>query len=140
MQYIRPLDFGAGFYVTTLRKQAKIWAEKKTKRYGEIATLNKYGLNLSGLNIKEFKAADESWINFVVLNRNTKEIIKHDYDVIIGEVANDQIFDSIDLYLRNIYTITRLIQELKTKAENNQLCLASLKALNNLTFKGSDFL
>ena len=138
MPYIRPLDFGAGFYVTTLYTQAKIWAERKTKRYSGTSTVNKYDLDLSGLDVKEFKGTDESWINFVVLNRNTKEIIKHDYDIIIGEVANDQIFDSIDLYLRNIYTISRLIEELKIKTENNQLCLATLKALDNITFKSGN--
>ena len=29
----RPLDFGMGFYVTTVREQAIRWAERKSKIY-----------------------------------------------------------------------------------------------------------
>ena len=140
MPYIRPLDFGAGFYITTYYSQAKVWAEKKAKRHGNQAIVNKYRLDLTGLNVKEFKDAGEPWIDFVVLNRKTKENIKHHYDIIIGEVADDQVFDSIQLYIDNIYDKQRLLQELKTKIENNQLCLATQKSLNQLTFEGVEYL
>jgi len=138
MPYTRPLDFGAGFYVTTFYNQAKLWAEKKARRFDGIPTVSKYTLNLDGLIIKEFEIADEEWIDFVVSHRQSKTALKHEYDVIIGEVADDQIFDSIALYVREIYTKERLIQELKTKIKNNQLCLATEKALKNLSFKGAD--
>ena len=90
-RYVRPLDFGAGFYVTTYYNQAKIWAEKRKNRDGKIAVVNRYDLNLACLNIKEFTGTDEAWIDFVILNRNTKKLIRHDFDIIIGEVANDQV-------------------------------------------------
>ena len=140
MPFSRPLDFGAGFYVTTFYHQAKRWAEKKTNRYNGNITVNKYYLNLSGLKVKEFKKPNNAWIDFVVSNRKTNEVLNHNYDVIIGEVANDQVFDSIQLYIDNIYTRSQLINALKTKIENNQLCLATTKALENLTFKGADLL
>ncbi|MCL2020490.1 MAG: DUF3990 domain-containing protein [Oscillospiraceae bacterium] len=136
MPYTRPLDFGAGFYVTTYYDQAKLWSEKKAKRFKGSAIINKYTFDLTGLHIKEFKAANEEWIDFVVASRQSRSAIKHDYDVIKGEVADDMVFDSIALYIREIFTKERLIEELKTKMKNDQLCLATQKALERLSFTG----
>lgn len=70
---LRALDFGAGFYATSSRKQAEVWAKTviKRRRKGE-PILNVYNFNenyLEELNVLVFKTADESWLDFVVANR-----------------------------------------------------------------------
>ncbi|MDE5908619.1 MAG: DUF3990 domain-containing protein [Lachnospiraceae bacterium] len=53
----RALDFGAGFYVTTVREQALRWARRKADISGkDRAVLNCYQMsdNVDGLEIKVF--------------------------------------------------------------------------------------
>ena len=46
--------------------------------------------DLATLNVKEFAAADREWMQFVVLNRESKsKTQEHEYDVVIGPTAND---------------------------------------------------
>lgn len=53
----RPLDFGVGFYVTTLQDQAEHWAQKKAEKINKTPIVSVYDLNLSelkrDLNVKE---------------------------------------------------------------------------------------
>ena len=66
------LDFGKGFYVTTLREQAEQYAKRFTLR-GESAFINQYELNESdfaGFSVKRFVSYDEEWLDFVMGCRN----------------------------------------------------------------------
>ncbi len=56
--------------------------------------VNIYTVNLnSDLTILEFKEMTEEWLEFIVNCRNHK---KHDYDIVIGAMANDQIYNYIN--------------------------------------------
>lgn len=70
------LDFGKGFYVTTLLKQAARWQKQL---YGYVlrgaAIINKYeldyeGIKNSGFAILSFAEYNEEWLDFIVANRN----------------------------------------------------------------------
>ena len=40
----RPLDFGKGFYVTTVKEQAEKWAKRKADLYNRnVGIINEYG-------------------------------------------------------------------------------------------------
>jgi len=42
------------------------------------------------LNVKEFVSADQEWMRFVILNRESKsKNQEHEYDIVIGPTAND---------------------------------------------------
>ena len=60
------LDFGKGFYVTTMREQAQKYGLRFTRR-GKDAYLNTYELtdNLKQWKVVEFERYNEAWLDFV---------------------------------------------------------------------------
>ena len=114
----RKLDFGTGFYVTTSFEQAEKWADLTAKRRGvgiPVVTVYEYDESKENeLSILRFNAPDSAWLRFVTANRKN-EIIKDDYDLIIGPVANDRTMPVISLYFSGIYseeeTIKRLLPQ-----------------------------
>lgn len=53
------------------------------------------------LDIKEFKEMSEEWLDFIVSCRSGK---KHDYDIVIGAMADDQIYNYISDYIDGVIT------------------------------------
>lgn len=78
-------DFGAGFYCTVIKEQAERWA----KRYAT-PVVNIYSLLINEkLDILEFKEMTEEWLDFIIACRSGKP---HRHDIVIGAMANDQIY------------------------------------------------
>lgn len=128
------LDFGRGFYLTTIREQALKYAERFLRRDGE-AWLNVYDLddNLNLWKILRFDYYDESWLDFVVCCRKGEN--KGDYDLIIGGIANDRVFRTIDLYFAGDITKQQALNNLVFEKPNIQLCIRSEQMLHQcLTF------
>lgn len=77
------LDFGQGFYVTTLKDQAVKYAQRFIRR-GKEAWLNIYELDedfmSSSFIISEFEKYDANWLDFVVACR--KGIVIGNYDIV----------------------------------------------------------
>ncbi|MCD8306632.1 MAG: DUF3990 domain-containing protein [Clostridia bacterium] len=100
----RPVDFGPGFYTTTHREQAEEFARsvvnrRKFPRPG-IPTLNIYEFDddaWNSLEVKDFKGVNEEWLDFVTAHRLCKYTGKQ-YDVVIGPIANDNVFRTLQLY------------------------------------------
>ena len=89
-------DFGDGFYCTILKEQAIKWSEKYET---PIVNMYEYEQNQS-LKIKEFSLMTEEWLDFIIDCRAGK---KHNYDIVIGAMADDQIYNYInDLIEGNI--------------------------------------
>ena len=79
-------DFGTGFYCTVIKEQAQRWA----KRYDtKVVSIYEVRLNLD-LNIKEFQEMTEEWLDFIIDCRSGKS---HNYDIVIGAMADDQIYN-----------------------------------------------
>ena len=89
------LDFGKGFYVTTLKEQAEKWAKCRYRDEKNITGLpinpivNIYEFDAENLNIIYFEGYTEQWLDFVVQNRMKTVSKKHDYDAVFGNVADD---------------------------------------------------
>lgn len=81
-------DFGDGFYCTILESQAIRWAKKYET---PVVNIYEYQQN-NKLNIKEFNMMTEEWLDFIVDCRSGK---KHSYDIVIGPMADDQIYSYI---------------------------------------------
>ena len=133
------LDFGQGFYVTTLREQAVKYAQRFTRR-GKEAWLNIYEFDeqfmSSSYSMKEFERYDEEWLDFVVACR--KGNIVGDYDLVRGGIANDKVFRTVDLFFSGDITKKEALRRLLFELPNDQLCIRSQKLLDNcLTFKES---
>lgn len=128
------LDFGKGFYVTKLKEQAEKYANRFL-RTGENAYMHIFEYTLdTKLRIKKFKSYDEEWLDFVCSCRKGGENYKQ-YDIIEGGVANDKVFQTIDLYMAGIYSKEQALQNLVYEMPNNQLCFITQDAIDNcLTF------
>lgn len=90
-------DFGTGFYCTLIKEQAERWA----KRY-DTPMLNSYTVRINeSLNILEFRDMTEEWLDFIVRCRHGEP---HSYDIVIGTMANDQIYNYVSDYIDGILT------------------------------------
>ncbi len=82
-----------------------------------------------------FANEDENWLDFVCACRNG-ESLNSKYDLIIGNVANDDVFKTVDMYFKGIWDKKRTIEELRYYKMNNQYCFTNQKTLDDfLTFK-----
>lgn len=123
------LDFGAGFYATPLEKQARDYGDRFLRR-GDSAVLNIYELddNLNNYSRHLFSAYDEEWLDFVSACRKGQP---HPlFDIIEGGIADDQVFNTIDLYFSGIYTKEQALDQLRYKNPNYQICITSQDLLD----------
>lgn len=132
----RYLDFGYGFYTTTNKDQAKNFAQKVVVRRGGKAIVNVYEIDedaVACLKIKRFNAPDEEWLDFVSAHRNG-DYVGESYDLIIGAVANDDVYRTLQVYSTGLLTKEQAIEALKVKKLFNQYVFATNAALVYLKF------
>ncbi len=55
-----------------------------------------------------------------------------EYDIIIGHVADDDVFKTVDMYFRGLWDKKRTIQELRYYKKNNQIAIVNQKVLENV--------
>jgi len=128
----RYLDFGIGFYVTTDMKQAEKWAKRKAVRLNTKPVNNVYDLsdNLSTYNGLVFKDEDVKWLDFVAnCRKGNDDYMKYDY--ISGSVANDDVFLTVDMYIRGIWDEDRALSEIRYYKTSHQFCLVSQVLIDN---------
>lgn len=136
------LDFGQGFYVTDVRKQAVEWARNVANRRKEEPLLNRYVLRrdafIANTRTLIFDAYDANWLEFVVANRQGQNKAS-DYDYIEGGVANDRVIDTINLYMAGLMTEETALARLSEHQPNNQICLLNQSLTDQyLIFDGTD--
>ena len=120
-------DFGPGFYCTIIREQAERWA----KRY-ETPVVTAYTVRINtNLKILEFREMTEEWLDFIISCRYGNP---HDYDLVIGAMANDQIYNYIADYMDGILTREQFWTMEKFKYPTHQISFCSPAALQCLTF------
>ena len=137
----RPLDFGKGFYVTTVREQAERWAKRKADLSGiEKAVINVYDMSedYGNLSVKTFDEDLMEWIDFVCACRDgNTDYLK--YDLIIGKVADDKVFRVVDMYHKGIWDKERAIKEIRVYPSYDQLAFTSQEAIDRLlVFRSSE--
>lgn len=132
-------DFGRGFYTTTLAEQAEHWAKiKKDRAKATRAVVSVYEiddalLSDDALRIREFHGVDESWLNFVVDCRK-EGTVKHDYDLVFGPVANDNVFTTVNLYESGILDAPAAISQLRAYKTYDQLSFHTERVVKALRF------
>lgn len=122
----RNLDFGQGFYVTDIRKQALEWAVLMADRRKREPVLNRYLLNRDAImtegRCRIFIAYDRDWLEFIVASRRGQPVAEA-YDYIEGGVANDRVVDTVNLYMLGLMDIDTALGRLSQHQPNNQMCL-----------------
>jgi len=127
------LDFGKGFYTTPFREQAVKWTARFLRRYGQ-RIISSYEIDETSirknLRLLEFTSYSEEWLDFVTLCR--MGVGKNDsYDLIIGSVANDKVFDALEAYFNGFSDKSTAIQRLRFEQPNLQYCFTNQKAIDN---------
>ncbi|MBO7199931.1 MAG: DUF3990 domain-containing protein [Bacteroidales bacterium] len=131
------LDFGKGFYLTPLRIQAEKYGERFLRR-GIKAMLNIFSLDDERENCtyKVFNSYDGEWLDFVMACR--KGLPHVTFDIIEGGIADDQVFNTVDLYFSGIYTREQALNQLQYTKPNRQICITSQYVLDKyLHFQSS---
>lgn len=105
---------------------------------GRQAFLGEYNLSDAyvDLSIKTFDAYDEVWLDFVFQCRKGED--KSEYDIVIGGIADDKIFKTIDLYFTGDISKDEALKRLKYEKPNNHYCFRTQRAIDLLTFKSSE--
>ncbi|MDR1649964.1 MAG: DUF3990 domain-containing protein [Synergistaceae bacterium] len=135
---LRSLDFGPGFYTTTNREQAIDFARKvmiRTETKTRFVSVYEFtdAPDPRELKVLRFEKPDEKWFDFVLLNRR-KAYFGKKYDIVIGPVANDDIFTTLQLFENGILSRTQAVDALKVKKLYNQYSFATERSIAMLKF------
>ena len=136
-------DFGIGFYTTTDLEQARRFVATKCDRSRKPQGVVSYFkveddfLKSKALQIRIFRKADEKWARFVEANRRDVNY-SHEYDIVYGPVANDQVYASFALYESDLIDFAELINRLKVRKLTDQVLFHTEKALSLLKYAGSE--
>jgi len=132
-------DFGKGFYTTTRPEQAEHWAKHvQERKKSRTAVVSVYEVddsifNQANIKTREFHGVDKDWLEFVVNNR-TKHPVQHDFDLVFGPVANDNVYATVNLYEDGVLDADSAINQLKAYKIYNQLSFHTQKVIGALKF------
>ncbi len=124
------LDFGKGFYTTSLLFQAEKWAERFCRGGGE-GVINIYQLDETVWTermILCFETYSDEWLDFITACRQGKDVA--DYDLIVGGVANDRVFNTCELYFKHYIDKNTALDRLKYEKPNQQMCIKNQQTID----------
>ena len=130
-------DFGLGFYLTTDEQVAIRQAARKLEQYGEgEAKVYKYCFDethAQTLNVLRFEEYTLDWARFVLDNRKnrTRQQI-HNYDIVIGPIADDVVGYQIRRVEEGIITEEQFLEKIKFHTITIQYMFASDRAIGLL--------
>lgn len=131
-------DFGAGFYLTTSLEQAIRWSKIKMRRnsanigYVSVYDID-YDLFQKECLIKKYDNADVEWLNFVTNNRKGTPI-KNVFDLSIGPVADDNVYQTIRFFETGVFDEEETIKRLKVEKLQDQWVIHTEKAVKKLHY------
>lgn len=132
-------DFGQGFYLTDIELQAREMAIRKSKFARNTSPhvlkyeFDEQQLNNEELQIKIFREVSEEWAQFIVTNRyNPNNNTIHNYDIVIGPIADDGVALQIGLFKDGYINLATLAEALKYRKLNNQYYFGTPKAIKLL--------
>lgn len=135
---LRYKDFGKGFYLTPDKTTAMRMAKKKARLFGGTPTLITYEFSesalSSGLKVKIFpEKACVEWFLFVDANRDRQRVHPiHDYDIVIGPIADDGVVLQLTNYREGIYSPEQAAQLLQDKYLDQQYYFGTQSAIEFL--------
>ena len=140
LTHSRPnVDFGRGFYVTPLYEQAAKWCGK-FKRRGKDGIISWYEYDESQeneLKTLKFDSYSEEWLDFIIDCRSGKS---HTYDIVIGAMADDQIYNYISDYMDGVITREQFWVLAKFRYPTHQIVFCSDNALQCLKYRDCEVL
>lgn len=143
----KKVDFGQGFYLTKLRKQAASWAEAIAERKGRnikpiVSTylFNYDAVKSTDYRIKIFDSYNLEWLEYVVDCRKGGAL-QEQYDLVEGGIANDNVIDTVEDYENNIITAKQALGQLQYREVNHQICILNQDIVDKyVTFISSEII
>ena len=135
-------DFGKGFYTTTIKPQADKWAMRYKRRQGS-GVVSLYGINEDELrknvSVLEFDTYSSEWLDFIIKSRQGVPVAN--FDLVIGGIANDDVFNTLTLFFRGFIDKTEAIKRLRYEKPNIQYCFKNQAVIDRyLVYKGNEVL
>ena len=131
-------DFGRGFYVTPIYEQALSFTHR-FKRRGQGSVISRYTFDEAAsrvLDVLCFASYSDEWLTFVLTCRMGQDTSS--YDIVSGGVANDRVFNTLELYTDALIERKEALRRLQYEKPNEQLCLRTEAALSLLHYEGSE--
>ena len=133
----RGKDFGKGFYANPDYMQAVEFCSNVVRREGSgIPTVTSFEFDesaLERLNVKRFEGYSKEWAEFILMNRNNiSDKPAHDFDIVIGPIADDGVGTQIRRLSRGFITFDAFLDELKYSKVSIQYFFGTEKALKFL--------
>lgn len=130
-------DFGIGFYLTPDKQVAQRQAERKFEQYGVgEARVYEYTIDdnaLKALKVLQFDSYTMEWARFVLMNRKNRTRTQvHNYDIVIGPIADDVIGYQIRRVEEGIITEEQFLEEIKYHIVTIQYMFATDMAIQLL--------
>lgn len=131
-------DFGRGFYLSADYAQAQAMAQVKVEQLETgtpvVLTYEVDDNALEKLRVLRFNDYSEEWAKFILLNRNHfGDEAAHDYDVVIGPIANDRVGIQLWKYETHTIDLPTLVNNLKyMKGVTIQYFFGTERAINLL--------
>ena len=88
------------------------------------------------LKILRFDSYSEEWLDFILSCRSGHDT--SDYDIVSGGVANDRVFNTVELYYEQLIDKVEAIKRLRYEKPNMQIAFRSEAALYCLHYEGSE--
>ena len=138
-------DFGFAFYTTDIKEQAIRWAKRKAmimeRRTGNkvIPVVSCYEWEKQAaykkLAIKDFNGASMEWLDLVTKCRSQLSY-QHNYDIVIGKIANDNVGETISYVLQGIMRKEDSVKRLQFEKINNQIAFCTSESLDYIKYTG----
>lgn len=130
-------DFGQGFYLTDIRIQAEELAAKKSRLFGGFPIIQEYEFDESllasdDLRVLKFDTPSIEWAEFIFRNRNRESKFSHDYDIVVGPIADDGVAYLLGRYEEGTLSIDELSKKLEYKKLNSQYFFGTENAIKYL--------
>lgn len=111
-------DFGQGFYLsreyTQAMDMAKIKVEQLESGVPTVITFEADETKMLSLKVLRFDDYSEEWAKFILLNRNNaSRQPAHDYDIVIGPIANDRVGVQLWKYENQSIDLPTLVHNLR---------------------------
>lgn len=130
-------DFGVGFYLTPDKHVATRQGERKYSQTGEGAVVVKaYRIDddcMQHLRVLRFDSYTKEWARFIFTNRQNRTSRQiHDYDVVIGPIADDTVGFQIRRLEDGIITEEQFLEEIRYHRITIQYLFATQAAIDCL--------
>lgn len=138
-------DFGFAFYTTDIKEQAIRWArrkamiQKRRTKKNVIPVISFYEWkkqeSFQNLHVRKFEGADMEWLDMVLACRSSLTY-RHEYDIVIGKIANDNVGETVSYVLQGIMRKEDAVKRLQFEKINNQIAFCTEKSLKYLEYSG----